>query len=249
MVDQRRFLPILTDIARRSFRDVADDDYITARMCFIHKLYPQYIWHSQQAIEKYLKGILLFNKQSAKNLGHNLIKAHERIVKSLSPIGVNLTEQTLNYLKHLDTWGENRYFEKPHFMTPNNNIDKLDKAVWEIRRFCRNFEVGKNKAKKVNLVELKAIQDATSHTKLLHFNNGKLEKIAKAKNHIHYGFLITCNKYFGDYDGDIPSPLHAINPTQTLHAEYFEELNKYIQFPEDVVQAFQEINSEMETES
>lgn len=247
MIDQKKFLPVLTDVARRSFRDVADDDYITARMCFIHRLYPQYIWHSQQAVEKYLKGILLFNKQSAKSLGHNLLKAHERIVNSLSTIDVNLTDETLSYLKHLDTWGENRYFEKPHFMTPSNNIDKLDKAVWEIRRFCRNFEVGKNKATKANLCELKAIREATPKTKLLRTMSGKLDKILKTETHIHYDFLITCNKYFGDYEGDIPSPLHAINPTQTLHAEYFEELNKYIQFPEDVVKAFQEINNETGT--
>lgn len=248
MVDQEKFLPILTDVARRSFRDVADGDYISARMCFIHRLYPQYIWHSQQCIEKYLKGILLFNRQSAKNLGHKLLKAHKRILDSLSLLGVNLSEDTLTYLRYLDTWGENRYFEKPHFMTPNNNIDKLDRAVWEIRRFCQHFELRKNKATRVSKLKLKTVRDATFNSDLSTVVNGKLKEIIESEKHIHHGFLITCNKYFGGYEGDIPSPLHAINPAQTLYSEYFDELNKYIHFPQEVVKAFENINQKTVTE-
>lgn len=244
MIDQKKFRPILNDIAKRSFRDVADDDYVTARLCYINRLYPQYIWHSQQCIEKYLKAILLFHKQSAKKLGHNLQKSHERILNSLSPLGFNLTDDVVNYLKHLDTWGENRYFEKPHFISPNNNIDKLDRAVWEIRRFCRYFDKNFQGYK----LELEAIQNATSDKKLPLSVNGKLDKIIKSENHLHHDILTTCNKYFSDFDEDIPTPLHAINPTQTLHAEYFEELNKYIHFPEDVVKAFLEINNETGSE-
>lgn len=243
MVDQNKFRPILNDIAKRSFRDVADDDYITARLCYINRLYPQYIWHSQQCIEKYLKAILLFNKQSAKKLGHNLQKAHERILNSLSPLGLNLTDDVIRYLNHLDTWGENRYFEKPHFIVPNNNLEQLDKAVWEIRRFCRYFDKNFQGYK----LELEAIQKATPDKKTPLSVNGKLEKILKSENHLHHDILVTCNKCFSDFDEEIPTPLHAINPTQTLHAEYFEELNKYIQFPEDVVKAFQEINNETGT--
>lgn len=46
---------LLNDFAIRCFRDVADDDYIAARMACPTELVLQYLWASQQAIEKYLK--------------------------------------------------------------------------------------------------------------------------------------------------------------------------------------------------
>jgi len=245
MIDQKKFRPILNDIAKRSFRDVADNDYITARLCYINRLYPQFIWHSQQAIEKYLKAILLFNKQSAKRLGHNLQKSYERILNSASPLGLNLSEVTLNYLSHLDTWGENRYLEKAHFITPNNSIERLDKAVWEIRRFCRYLV----NATRPDKLQLKAIQEAMPNKPATRIQNGSLEDIITNEKHINHKALMSCNKYFGGYEGELITPLSAINPTQTLYPEYFEELNKYIQFPEEVVKAFQEINNETGTES
>jgi hypothetical protein len=43
---------LLNDFAIRSFRDVADGDYIVARMAHRATLVPQFLWSSLQAIEK-----------------------------------------------------------------------------------------------------------------------------------------------------------------------------------------------------
>ncbi|HCT5171431.1 TPA: HEPN domain-containing protein, partial [Enterobacter cloacae] len=53
---------LLNDAARRSFRDMADQDYLSARLCYKHKLNFQFLWLSQQAVEKYIKAILLYNR-------------------------------------------------------------------------------------------------------------------------------------------------------------------------------------------
>ena len=53
---------LLNDFAERSFRDMADGDYIAARMACRAALVTQFLWASQQAVEKYLKGILLFSQ-------------------------------------------------------------------------------------------------------------------------------------------------------------------------------------------
>ncbi|MCA1796649.1 MAG: HEPN domain-containing protein [Geobacteraceae bacterium] len=56
---------LINDFATRSFRDVADQDYIAARLSYRHGLYPQFHWQSLQALEKYLKAILLYNREQA----------------------------------------------------------------------------------------------------------------------------------------------------------------------------------------
>jgi hypothetical protein len=68
---------LLTDFAIRSFRNVADYDYTTARMAYRAKLVPQFLWLrlSLQAIEKYFKCILLLNRIPAKHVGHILCDA------------------------------------------------------------------------------------------------------------------------------------------------------------------------------
>ena len=62
----------INDFTRRSFRDVADQDYIAARMSHRANLREPFLWSSLQAFEKYFKAILLFNGNSAKGIGHNL---------------------------------------------------------------------------------------------------------------------------------------------------------------------------------
>jgi HEPN domain-containing protein len=54
------------------FRDAADEDYLIARMAARSGLQFQYCWSSQQAIEKYLKAILLLNGQKI-NFNHDLL--------------------------------------------------------------------------------------------------------------------------------------------------------------------------------
>ena len=52
---------LLNDFATRSFREIADCDYIAARLSYRAQLVPQFLWQSLQAIEKYLKCALVLN--------------------------------------------------------------------------------------------------------------------------------------------------------------------------------------------
>ncbi len=58
----------MNDFAVRSFRDVADADYIVARMACRAAFTTQYLLASQQAVEKYLKCVLLLNRIPAKDV-------------------------------------------------------------------------------------------------------------------------------------------------------------------------------------
>ena len=62
------------DLAWRMFRDPADADYLIARWSMKYGLFAQFIWHSQQCIEKYLKCMLLMNGRSVSESSHKLQK-------------------------------------------------------------------------------------------------------------------------------------------------------------------------------
>jgi hypothetical protein len=87
IIDEKgRWLMILDawvdDFAVRSFRDIADANYIAARMACRAALVTPFLWASQQAVEKYLKCILLLNRICAREVRHDLGRALSYIERS-----------------------------------------------------------------------------------------------------------------------------------------------------------------------
>ena len=70
--------------AIRCFRDTGDGDYIAARLAMRARLYPQYLAAAEQAVEKYLKCILMLNRCDTKRLGHRLADAFDDVRTKLS---------------------------------------------------------------------------------------------------------------------------------------------------------------------
>jgi HEPN domain-containing protein len=69
----------LNDFAICCFRDLGDEDYISARMAFRAALVTPSLWASQQAVEKYLKCILLLNRIPGAHVRHKLAAALDAI--------------------------------------------------------------------------------------------------------------------------------------------------------------------------
>lgn len=140
---------LINDFATRSFRDVADYDYIAARMAYRAKLVPQFLWSSLQSIEKYFKCILLLNRIKACSLKHDLGAALDLLGKH-APFELRLQKPSRELIEHLDTYGRFRYLETP-FHIMGLELMQLDMAVWDIRRYCRvlnytiNFPNGQEK--------------------------------------------------------------------------------------------------------
>jgi HEPN domain-containing protein len=105
---------LLNDFAIRSFRDVADCDYIAARLSFRAQLVPQFLWQSLQAIEKYLKCILVLNRIKAPR-SHDLSKLLDAFEQS-KKFEVRLSPDTHKFLQYLDTYGRFRYYETPYYV-------------------------------------------------------------------------------------------------------------------------------------
>src|SRR5215468_8849007 len=125
---------LVNDFALRSFRDMVDGDYIAARMACRAALLPQFLWASQQAVEKYLKCILLLNRIDAREAYHDLGKALDRIDAS-GKLSLDLTRGTKEFIDMLDQCGRYRYFEVST-VGFGAQLVTLDRAVWELRRYC-----------------------------------------------------------------------------------------------------------------
>lgn len=127
-------IPLINDFARRSFRDSA------IRIIFRLELHigTNSISSSggalYQAIEKYLKAILLYNQESAKKLGHDVHKALTR-VKSIAGLDFTVPNDVAEFVEFLADYGPDRYLSHPTHLREFALLT-LDKSVWCIRRYC-----------------------------------------------------------------------------------------------------------------
>ncbi|EAZ97166.1 HEPN domain-containing protein [Marinobacter sp. ELB17] len=207
---------LINDFATRSFRDVADQDYIAARLSYRHGLYSQFHWQSLQALEKYLKAILLYNRVKAKDINHDLDKAIKYTRKL--PFLLKRSPITDEFIKHVSDFGRFRYLESSYFIK-GPKLAELDEAVWEIRRYCKvlDHEVTLPSGKVANMLsrELDAIEASDQHPpqkfKLI---GGLLEKILDKREHTSRSALIWQNLFFGNSirkQVRMHSALYAVN--------------------------------------
>ena len=244
-MDQKKIL--LNDFATRSFRDVADYDYIAARMAYRAHLGPQFLWCSLQAIEKYLKCILLLNRIPAKKLGHDLGRALE-LVENRAPFKLRLRTEAREFIKHLDTYGRFRYLETPFYIM-GLQLMQLDRAVWDIRRYCRvlDYEIrlADGRIKHMLDVEIRMIEDSeTKPPQAFRFvGEGMLEKIVANKKHPAREPLIWQNLFFGKKPRKrihVRTYSYSSNSPLSMRPEILDDVLNYVFLPKDVIAAYRD---------
>jgi HEPN domain-containing protein len=236
---------LLNDFATRSFRDIADQDYIAARLSYRHGLYTQFHWQSLQAIEKYLKAILLYNRIKATDINHDLERALNHTKKL--PFEIVRSNSTDEFIKHLTIYGRFRYLESSYFIHGPKLVE-LDKAVWEIRRYCRvlNYDLKLHDGEIKNMLdlEIEGIKNTENNPfQKFKIHGGLLEKIIENPKNVSRGALIWQNAFFGTITRNVvsvPTPFNAVNSPLTLHPELIDEVIKYVFLPKDVVTAYRE---------
>jgi|MTBAKSStandDraft_2_1061841.scaffolds.fasta_scaffold05006_4 hypothetical protein len=181
---------VLNTFATEVFRDQADADYITARACWRLRLREQFLWSALQALEKYLKAILLFNGRSAlwpgtdqrgKEFGHDLPRLFQS-VSAIEDLVIELPEWAGDFFATLERFGNNRYLSKSAYSLPEW-LGKLDELTWSLRRYAQ-------------FMRIIAMLDGEAR-ELLH---AKLQAINNPKNRSHptrycpfHGFLEKVN--------------------------------------------------------
>lgn len=229
----------INDFAARSFRDIADGDYIAARLAYRAELMPQAMWSAQQAIEKYLKYILLVNRIPAANVGHDL-DAGLLLVEEL-PWKPVLRPQSRKFLKHIGAYGEYRYLDVSYFVV-GYPILELDMTVWDIRRYCQVLDVFGKALPPVEerLLEnahamFKESMDRPPHEFRLH--GGYLEKVIGNSKHPSRSALLWQNAFFGNRRRSTVTQRHNLNAANSplyLYPDMLEELLKYVHIPKDL---------------
>lgn len=235
----------VNSFATQSFRDQADRDYITARLACRADLIPQFLWAAQQAIEKYLKAILLYNRIKANTVGHDLLAALS-LTQTL-PFTIDLSPRSRSFIDHLSQYGEFRYIDVPYFVNGHILIE-LDLTVWELRRYCQVLDVF---GKRLPSIEQELLTQANDNLKksmteprykfCLH--GGLLEKILETPKHPSRSGLIWQNASFGTRARAIVRAkkyVHFQNPQLYLYPEMLDEILKFVFIPKKIADGYRE---------
>ena len=229
----------------RSFRDVADADYIAARICWRRELGHQFFWMALQAVEKYLKGILLFHRKAVHKLSHDLAQGLLEI-KKLSDIGLNLQPEVEKFLHILNEQGQNRYFEW-NLMLRGQEILLLDELVWYLRIRCvTTASEVKQRDGKVIWTLQDHFKKVVSHQPGKNVSHivipfGKLEQILSGKSEARKD-LVWKNFFFGGrYKPHIKfrPQVRFESSSVVVYPEIFQELDKLVKFSRKVHEHFQ----------
>lgn len=219
---------LLNDFAIRSFRDIADADYIAARMACRAALVAQFLWSSQQAIEKYLKCILVLNRIMATDVRHDLGKALKRINDS-GRLPLDLTERTRKFIQHIDECGQYRYFEISN-VAFGVDLITLDRAVWEVRRYC-TLDLGPRQA---------TLRDGYAAPRV-RIAGGNIENILDNTENQAREPLLWQNGFFGKRARKrvrLNRWFQAHNSPLYLNPHILDEVLKYVFLPKDVVSGY-----------
>ena len=192
----------LNAFATGCFRDIADGDYISARSCFQFGLDHQFLWQGQQALEKYLKAILLYNGRSAKGIRHDLLKSLDTIL-NIEDFDFEFSDRISKTINYFNQYGPNRYFEFPYHIRTDNLLE-LDEAVWHIRRFCTYLRLtftgdgGEEKSLLEWEVSNLNQQEYIDHPHLFPGHmHGRLEDILKDMQSTARAQLVWNNRFYG----------------------------------------------------
>jgi hypothetical protein len=215
---------LVDDFAIRSFRDIGDGDYIAARMACRAALVTQFLWAAQQALEKYLKCILLLNRIEAKNVRHDLGRAVSKISGS-GKVSLDLSPKTKEFIAMLDEYGRYRYLEISN-LAFGADLVTLDRAVWELRRYCTLAIEPKEKKLRNSFA-----------APVVRLSGGQLERIIDDTNDPARESLLWQNGFFGKQTRKrvrLRKWFKAHNAPLYLNPQILDEVLKFVYVPKDM---------------
>lgn len=232
----------INNYAIRTFRNVADRDYIAARLAFRADLMPQFMWMAEQALEKYLKAILCFYRVPAMDIGHDLAKGLRRAERL--PFKIEFTEGPKKVVDHIATYGPYRYLEAPWFIT-GHPLPRFDMAVWQLRRYCQAINHERLDDAGRDPLVMKSIESCDSEQpQNFKIIGGLLEEILETRDHPAREPLLWQNIcYASRRRRSVKSrfKLSGENPPLMHSPEILDDLLKLVYVPADVQRACREV--------
>lgn len=233
----------VNSFALRAFRDTADRDYIHARMAYRADLFPQFHWSALHALEKYAKcvAILLRVPKPKRPIKHEVERSLDLISEKLD---ITLSEQTKKFIKRLEEFGARfRYLEVSWFIN-ECELAILDRAVWELRRFCNAelYEYSGDQFVSISQEKHDQVKAIDKPNKINTFiPGGFLEKTLEKRSSRARPDLVWCNMYYTASKRKkvyIRSSVMAENSPFFLHPEIIDEVSKYTFVPKEISDAY-----------
>ena len=231
----------LNHLAIRCFKDIADQDYIHARLAHHHKLSTQFLWSSLHCLEKYVKSILLQNKIDGRKIRHEITPAIYKF-ECYTECSLNLSEDVINFIKRLEERARFRYLETGNTFF-DTDILLLDKSVHQIRRYCQQFSFNKNE-RKLQVMELGLLLDQEYKIRdvtKIELAGGVLEEIIQKKKHPSRQPLIYQNAFFRGRKRNkisIQKGFNAFNSPFQNDPSLVDLANQYIFIPKEIMHAY-----------
>ena len=221
---------LINDFAIRSFRNVGDQDYISARMAFRAALVTPLLWASQQTLEKYLKCILLLNRIPGRGVRHQLNLALKAIEAS-NKVPLDLTPSTKSFIEYIDDFGRFRYLEIST-VAFGQDLTRLDRAAWELRRYCALSD---------DPMQIRLRQGVIPPK--VRINGGYLESVIDNMKNPAREPLLWQNAFFGARQRRKVRRdpwIKSTNAPLYLNPQILDEILKYVYLPKDLIEAYRE---------
>lgn len=241
----------INQFAIRCFRDTGDGDYIAARLAMRSRLAGPFLWSAEQAVEKYLKGILMLNRKKTGDLSHDTRKALNRISSTL-PFKIKLSEGEQAVFNHIAEWDGDRYLIAS-FTLLDIEVLQLDKLVWTLRQYCTPLDVmhyADTPSEKVLLDKVSSLEAGLNGpAKAGHIAGGVLENILADKKHPAHDALVWKNLRYSMITRNrvgFTKGFQAVNSPLWLNPELADEAAKWMRIPREIVNAAHDLFKERE---
>jgi len=230
----------LDSVAKEGFRDVADYDYIGARVSFRLHLRDQFYWSALQALEKYLKAILLFNGVKVKDISHSLQKLYRRVLERTG-FEISLNENQKQFLSIIEKFGNNRYRTKESRII-GHELFEFDQLVWMIRHYALSTNLIVDGVTKTEwYVNNLAPPDERETPTINQLIDGELEKIlSHDASNPHRQELVWCNRYYGWTENatQIPEIVRSSSHIPVYERDWFK--NKFVEYKKPLADALRD---------
>jgi hypothetical protein len=234
----------INDFAIRSFRDIADRDYITARLAARAGLIPQFLWSSLQAFEKYFKCILLLNRISSKGLNHRIEDALKLVRKNVTYVDDMKPDQH-DVFRQVALDGGDRYLIGS-YEAHGPLLPQLDAAIWDVRRYCQALlPHSGDSATEQRIFELtvEGLVNARSEPHRFKIAGGLLESVVSVRNHPAHIALCWQNAFYGKSKRPTVRAqmyMEFSNAPLWLYPEMIDDLEKLIQIGSNMVDGYRQ---------
>jgi HEPN domain-containing protein len=226
VADEKLLNTKLDNFGRRSFRDMADRDYIAARANFKMELWPQFFWSAQQTIEKYLKCILLFGRVDGRTVKHSLSEGL-RLCRENDLIGA-LPKPIEEFILKLNEIGTDRYFEFAYVIR-GSELFHLDRSAWALRQYCDIFSyLYPDPSVRQKIDDRISLREGPEYSPIA---DGYLEEVFGDRKNPARKALIWRNPFFGKRSRKLVQlrpGVYANNSPLSMYPDQLEELQKYV---------------------